>query len=72
MMFFKALVALLALPGMVGFAVPAALLRHTGHTRLAYLFALSLSVLGLAGLLWCVVSFYVAGKGTLAPWAPPR
>ena len=23
-------------------------------------------------LLWCVRDFYVAGKGTLAPWAPPR
>jgi protein-S-isoprenylcysteine O-methyltransferase Ste14 len=23
-------------------------------------------------LLWCVREFYVAGKGTLAPWTPPR
>jgi protein-S-isoprenylcysteine O-methyltransferase Ste14 len=23
-------------------------------------------------LLWCVRDFYVAGKGTLAPWDPPR
>ena len=22
-------------------------------------------------LLWCVRDFYVAGRGTLAPWAPP-
>ena len=22
-------------------------------------------------LLWCVRDFYVAGKGTLAPWSPP-
>ena len=21
---------------------------------------------------WCVREFYVAGKGTLAPWAPPQ
>ena len=21
---------------------------------------------------WCVRDFYVAGRGTLAPWAPPR
>ena len=27
---------------------------------------------GLAVLLWCVRDFYVAGKGTLAPWDPPR
>jgi len=23
-------------------------------------------------LLWCVRDFYVSGKGTLAPWAPPE
>jgi protein-S-isoprenylcysteine O-methyltransferase Ste14 len=27
--------------------------------------------LGVMGLLWCVRDFYVAGRGTLAPWAPP-
>ena len=26
---------------------------------------------GLCILLWCVRDFYVAGKGTLAPWDPP-
>jgi protein-S-isoprenylcysteine O-methyltransferase Ste14 len=27
---------------------------------------------GIGGLLWCVRDFYVAGKGTLAPWDPPQ
>ncbi len=27
---------------------------------------------GFTLLLWCVYDFYVAGKGTLAPWSPPR
>ena len=27
---------------------------------------------GFALLLWCVRDFYVSGKGTLAPWSPPR
>jgi protein-S-isoprenylcysteine O-methyltransferase Ste14 len=27
---------------------------------------------GLVLLLWCVRDFYVRGKGTLAPWDPPR
>ncbi|HEY3520668.1 MAG TPA: isoprenylcysteine carboxylmethyltransferase family protein [Rhodanobacteraceae bacterium] len=31
-----------------------------------------LVVLGTTSLLWCVRDFYVAGKGTLAPWAPPQ
>ena len=29
-------------------------------------------VAGVALLMWCVREFYVAGKGTLAPWDPPR
>jgi protein-S-isoprenylcysteine O-methyltransferase Ste14 len=28
--------------------------------------------LGLSVLLWCVRDFSVAGKGTLAPWDPPK
>ena len=27
---------------------------------------------GIVLLLWCVREFYVAGRGTLAPWSPPR
>ena len=33
---------------------------------------LPLIALGTAALLWCVRDFYHSGKGTLAPWAPPR
>ena len=29
-------------------------------------------VVGLTILIWCVRDFYVAGKGTLAPWDPPK
>jgi protein-S-isoprenylcysteine O-methyltransferase Ste14 len=28
-------------------------------------------IAGFLALIWCVRDFYVAGKGTLAPWAPP-
>jgi protein-S-isoprenylcysteine O-methyltransferase Ste14 len=28
--------------------------------------------IGVGILLWCVRDFYVAGRGTLAPWAPPE
>jgi hypothetical protein len=28
--------------------------------------------LGIFLLLWCVREFYVAGRGTLAPWDPPQ
>jgi len=69
-LFLSALVAFLALPGVVAFFVPFVLLappRHIFH--LEGLLPLSL---GLALLLWTVRDFYVAGRGTLAPWAPPE
>jgi protein-S-isoprenylcysteine O-methyltransferase Ste14 len=71
-MFLRALLAFLALPGVVAFGVPIAWLAASGHTRLAEPLGLVPLVGGAAGLLWCVRDFYVAGKGTLAPWAPPE
>jgi len=71
-MFIRALIAFLVLPGMVAFIVPVALLYYTDHTQLIHPAGCFVLMLGIAGLLWCVRDFYVAGKGTLAPWAPPR
>jgi protein-S-isoprenylcysteine O-methyltransferase Ste14 len=71
-MFARALLAFLALPGVAAFLVPALWLRITGHTTLAHPFGVVLLVAGVAALLACVRDFYVAGRGTLAPWAPPR
>ena len=33
---------------------------------------MALVVVGTVLLLWCVRDFYVTGRGTLAPWDPPR
>lgn len=41
------------------------------HTQLVLPLGLVLIPVGSVGLLWCVRDFYVSGKGTLAPWAPP-
>jgi protein-S-isoprenylcysteine O-methyltransferase Ste14 len=71
-MFTRALIAFLALPGMVAFIIPAAWLWQTGHIQLAHPFGLLSLAFGVLGLLWCVRDFYVSGKGTLAPWAPPK
>jgi protein-S-isoprenylcysteine O-methyltransferase Ste14 len=71
-MFTRAVLAFLALPGIFAFAVPMAWLWSTAHRHLVHPLGLILLGLGSAGLLWCVRDFYVAGKGTLAPWAPPR
>jgi protein-S-isoprenylcysteine O-methyltransferase Ste14 len=61
----------LALPGSVAFLVPAAWIWLAPLT-LRWPFGLILVALGTFGLLWCTRDFYVSGKGTLAPWAPPR
>ena len=68
----RALLAFLALPGMVAFAIPAAWLWHAGHRQLVQPLGLIPLVCGSVALLWCVRDFYVAGRGTLAPWAPPE
>src|SRR3977135_2698787 len=68
----RALLAFLVLPGVVAFAVPITWLIVTGHRRLVHPLGLVPLLVGVVALLWCVRLFYVAGKGTLAPWAPPR
>lgn len=71
-MFLPALVAFLTLPGIVAFAIPVLWLLHRGETQLVQPVGLVPLVFGVIGLLWCVRDFYVQGKGTLAPWAPPK
>ena len=72
-MLWRALLAFLALPGIVAIAVPAwtavGILRAGGHFHAVGLLPLGL---GFTLLLWCVRDFYVAGRGTLAPWSPPK
>ncbi len=68
----RALLAFVALPGVFALALPPVLAAldpwrgvpaRAGYTVLA---------IGAAVLLACVRDFYVAGRGTLAPWDPPR
>jgi len=69
-LFWRALFAFLALPGVVALLVPWLMTRSTAAPlRDVALVPLSLGALLLA---WCVREFYVAGRGTLAPWSPPR
>jgi protein-S-isoprenylcysteine O-methyltransferase Ste14 len=52
--------------------VPALWLWSLGRLQLIQPAGLPLLATGTAGLLWCVRDFYVRGRGTLAPWSPPR
>ncbi|GAC1467347.1 MAG: isoprenylcysteine carboxylmethyltransferase family protein [Gemmatimonadaceae bacterium] len=68
-LFLRALTAFLILPGTIAFLV-SWWLRPAG----ARLHAAGVPFLcvGSLLLLWCVRDFYVAGHGSLAPWAPPE
>jgi len=71
-MFWRALFAFIAMPGMVAFAIPAIWIWQAGKLHRAYPAGLVVFAIGTASLLWCVRDFYVQGKGTLAPWSPPQ
>ena len=61
------------MPGMVAYAVPVLILAFGSTTVGAWHPAgIALLTLGTLLLLWCVRDFYVAGRGTLAPWTPPQ
>jgi protein-S-isoprenylcysteine O-methyltransferase Ste14 len=68
----RAVVAFLALPGVVAIAVPVAIGLYAPY-RPGYIpLAIALLLSGTLLLLWCVREFYLRGRGTLAPWAPPQ
>jgi len=68
----RALLAFLALPGVVAFVVPPILAWVDPWRAGAILPGALVMLVGLGWLLWCVRDFYVSGKGTLAPWDPPK
>jgi protein-S-isoprenylcysteine O-methyltransferase Ste14 len=71
-MFWRAVLAFLILPGMVAFVIPLLVIRpNVGGDSFNMIGAVPV-LIGSILLLWCVRDFYVAGKGTLAPWVPPR
>jgi protein-S-isoprenylcysteine O-methyltransferase Ste14 len=71
-MFFRALVAFLALPAVVGGLVPWLLLPNDRWRAAGTALGWPILLFGLVVLLWRVRDFYVIGKGTLAPWDPPK
>ena len=71
-LFLRALIAFLALPGVVAFLVPLMLLRPEAAGWTISTSGAILVTVGTVLLASCVREFYVAGSGTLAPWAPPK
>lgn len=69
-LFARAALAFLVLPGVVAFLVPL-LLWGPGTAAFSNRWGIVPLGVGIVLLLACVREFYVAGRGTLAPWAPP-
>ena len=73
----RALLVLVLIPGTVAVYIPARILgaggqRATPHLSIASVPAACLILLGASVLLRCVWDFLTAGRGTLAPFDPPR
>ena len=71
-MLLRAITAFAAIPGLVAFAIPIAIGIVTRRPPQHAALALGLILLGTVILVWCVREFYVAGRGTLAPWSRPK
>lgn len=68
-LFWRAVVAFLTLPTVVALVGPWLLApRGPRFNPVAF----PIAVVGVGLLAWCVREFFVAGRGTLAPWDPPK
>jgi len=72
MLIVRATISFLALPVVVAGLVPALIVRRVAPNHDSFLFGVTLLGVGCCLLLWCVRDFFVSGKGTLAPWDPPK
>lgn len=71
-MFLRALLAFLMVPVVVTGIMPFILSLYDPYKGQGNLSGLIPLAVGLVILLWCVRDSYVSGKGTLAPWDPPK
>ncbi len=71
-LFFRALFAVLALPGLSAGVIPIIVVSKDPWRGEGSFFGVALLALGALVVVWCVRDFYTVGKGTLAPWDPPR
>jgi protein-S-isoprenylcysteine O-methyltransferase Ste14 len=68
----RAILAVVLLPGIVAAVIPLAIAWPDRSQWESHEFGFIPVVLGVLLLGWCVREFYLAGKGTLAPWSPPQ
>jgi protein-S-isoprenylcysteine O-methyltransferase Ste14 len=71
-LFWRALLAFLLLPGTIAFVIPLLAIAPNPADWSFDAWGFLPLTAGTVLLLACVRQFYTAGKGTLAPWAPPQ
>jgi len=71
-LFLRALISFLILPGTFAGLIPAWVVSMDRGRGQGFLIGTVPLVIGAVILLRCVRDFYVSGKGTLAPWDPPK
>ena len=71
-MLLKAVIAFLLVPGIFAGIFPIAIVESDPWRSDGFAGGTVFIITGLLLLLRCIRDFYVSGKGTLAPWAPPR
>ncbi|MPW24275.1 isoprenylcysteine carboxyl methyltransferase [Alkalibaculum sp. M08DMB] len=71
-MLIKAVIAFLYLPGVIAFLVPVIIAIYDPWRSSFISIGVLVIINGLLVLIWCVRDFYISGRGTLAPWEPPK
>lgn len=71
-MLFRAFLAFLMLPGLAAVLAPPVIAWFDPWNGSTWLPGVAVMGIGAFLLLWCVRDFFVSGKGTLAPWDPPK
>ena len=72
MLFLRAVLSFLILPGTFAGLIPIWIIAMDRSRGQGLVLGSVPVVLGAGIVLWCVRDFYVSGKGTLAPWDPPK
>jgi len=72
MLLLRALIAFFILPGTFAGMIPAWIVSVDRWRGEPFKLGMLPLAAGAFVLLWCIRDFYVAGRGTLAPWDPPR
>lgn len=71
-MLIRAIISFIALPGTLAVLAPPLIAGFDPWKKVPWGPGGLVMMAGAAILLWCVYAFLVAGKGTLAPWDPPK